>query len=221
VIPLLRRAGHTVIALDLPAHGIDRTPTRAVTLQGYTDQVCAALDAQSEPVILVGHSMGGLVISQAAEQRPDQVAKLVYLTAFLLRDRQTLLDIAQEDPEALVLPNLEFSGDQTSAVVRDDVLPEVFYGDCAEEDVALARALLVPQAGAPFGTPIHVTEENWGRVPRFYIECLQDRAISIASQRGMVERSPCQRVITMDTSHSPFFSAPVELANHLLSAGLP
>ena len=72
VIPLLEKRGHKVVALDLPSHGRDKTPTSSVTLQSYADRVCQTLDECSEPVVLVGHSMGGVVITQAAEQRPKK-----------------------------------------------------------------------------------------------------------------------------------------------------
>ncbi len=82
--PLLEREGHAVIAPDLPGHGEDWTPIPEISLQSYVDRVGEALDSAPEPAILVGHSMAGTVISQLAEQRPDQVAGLVYLCAFLL-----------------------------------------------------------------------------------------------------------------------------------------
>lgn len=84
-----------------------------------------------------------------------------------------------------------------------------------KEDVARAKKLLVPQATAPFATPVRTTPENFGRIPRIYIECLRDRAISPAIQRKMYTALPCQKVISMDTDHSPFFSAPGELVAHL------
>ncbi len=217
VVPLLEKAGHRAVAIDLPGHGQDRTPISQVTLEAYAGRVCEVLSAQSEPVVLVGHSMGGLAITQAAEQTPAQVRTLVYLTAFLLRDGQSLLEVAQGDTEALVLPNLVQSADGASATVREDALKQVFYAGCPDEDVARAGKLLVPQAVAPFATPVHTTAGNWGRIPRVYIECLRDRAISPAVQKQMYTASPCRRVISMDTSHSPFLSAPAELAQHLAS----
>ncbi len=215
VIPLLTKQGHRVVAPDLPGHGEDKTPIPAVTLQAYADRVCSLLDAQPEPVVLVGHSMGGIVISQAAEYRPERVKTLVYLCAFLLRDGESLLQVAQEDREALVLPNLVMAEDQSCATVRDEAIREAFYGDCSYQDVARARSLLVPQAAAPFATPVRTTVENFGRVARAYIECLRDRAISPSIQKEMYTAMPCQRLISMDTSHSPFFSAPQELVAHL------
>ena len=80
VTPLLQSRGHRVHTPDLPALGIDRTPLPSSSLQCYTDRVCKTLNACDEPVYLVGHSMGGLVISHAAEAMPQKVKMLVYLS---------------------------------------------------------------------------------------------------------------------------------------------
>ena len=217
VIPLLQGQGHTAVARNLPAHGKDKTPIAEVSLQSYADRVCDILDAQPEPAILVGHSMGGIVITQAAEYRPDRIRTLVYLCAFLPRNGESLLQLAQPHPESLVLQNLVPANDQQSATVRDEALKDAFYGDCADDDVAWAKSLLVPQAMAPMATPVSTTEANFGRVPRVYIECLRDKAIPPPLQKQMYTASPCRKVISMDTSHSPFFSAPERLVEHLTS----
>jgi pimeloyl-ACP methyl ester carboxylesterase len=83
--------------------------------------------------------------------------------------------------------------------------------------VILAQSLLAPEAVGPLTTPIHTSAANYGRVPRAYIECRRDRAISLSEQRRMVKAMPCQRIMSMDTDHSPFFSAPDELTAHLLA----
>lgn len=217
ITPLLQNHGHIVHTLDLPALGVDRTPVHSVTLQSYADRVCEILSLCDEPVYLVGHSMGGLAITQAAETMPEKVKMLVYLTAFLLPSGKTLLDIANADTESKVLPNLVFSSDQTSAKVNPDAIKDVFYADCSPSDIELARTLLAPQASAPFATPVQTTPERWGNVPRTYIECTKDHVISLKSQQSMHSLLPCSRVITMDTSHSPFLSAPQVLVDHLLS----
>lgn len=67
VVPLLEAQGHKVLAPTLPGHGEDKTPAAAVTLRSYADTICRLAGAQTKPVILVGHSMGGIVITQAAE----------------------------------------------------------------------------------------------------------------------------------------------------------
>jgi len=217
VIPLIENEGHKVVAPDLPGHGEDKRPIAEITLQAYTDRVCKILDEQSDPVILVGHSMGGVVITQTAEYRPEKIKKLVYVTGFLLQNGEFLLQHAEPDTEALVLPNLIMSEDQSYATVKEEALKEVFYADCSNEDVEFAKSRLVPQAAAPFATPVSTTEENFGRVARAYISCLRDKAISPSIQEKLYKALPCEKVISMNTSHSPFFSAPEDLANHLIS----
>ena len=85
MVPLLEEAGHEVEAPDLPGLGEDRTPIPKVSLQSSADRISQVLDARPEPVVLVGHSSGGIIISQAAQQRLDKVKLLVYLAAILLQ----------------------------------------------------------------------------------------------------------------------------------------
>jgi pimeloyl-ACP methyl ester carboxylesterase len=218
VIPRLEKQGHTVVAPDLPSHGRDKTPLSAVSLQAYVDRVCQVLDAQRDPVLLVGHSMGGGIITQVAEYRPEKIQTLVYVAARLLRTGESALAAGQEDdPEALLRSILLFAPDQSSVTVREEALKEVFCGDCADEDVALLKTLVVPQAVAPLATPIHTSEENFGRLPRVYIECLRDQALPPAVQKKRYTALPCQQVISLETSHCPMFSAPEELVEHLVS----
>lgn len=217
VIPLLKKQGHTVEAPDLPGHGDDKTPIQEISLQAYVNRVCEILDKQSESIVLVGHSMGGVIISQTAEYRPDKIKKLVYVAAMLLQNGQSLRQYAEQDRDGLIFPNIILSEDKSYANIKEAAIKEAVFGDCSDEDVDRAKSLLVPQATAPFSTTVNITSDNFGRVPRFYISCNLDRAISPSIQERMYNNLPCEKVIKMDTSHSPFFSAPEELASHLLS----
>ncbi|MGH8006832.1 MAG: alpha/beta fold hydrolase [Candidatus Binatia bacterium] len=217
IVPLLTQAGHRVVTPDLPGRGKDKTPLSDISLSRHVEHICAVLDAQPEPVTLVGHSFGGVIITQVAELRPERVKSLVYLTAFLLRDGETLRGALRDATESLLVPNRIPSADGSSTTVREEALKDVFYADCSQADIVLAGALLVPEGSAPMVTPVHTTAANFGRIPRVYIECLRDRAIPATTQRQMYTSLPCQRVVSLDTSHSPFFSAPEKLAAELLS----
>jgi len=215
----LQAKGHRVLAPDLPGHGSDTTPLSEVTMEVYARATVEFASAQSEKVIAVGHSMTGISNQQAAEYAPEKFEALVFLSAFLIADGQCLLDFAKIDPENLVLPNLTFSDDQSTMTFNQEALKEALYADCSDEDVALAKSLLQPQASEPFGAPLQITQERSGSIPKYFIECLQDRAITPKIQKMMYTENACEKVFTMDTSHSPFFSDPEGVARHLTSIG--
>jgi len=215
---LLRQQGHTVHTPDLPGHDGGTMPLAQITLKAYVDRLAEVINQCSEPVVLVGHSMGGVVISQTAEQCSERISALVYVCAFLLQDGECLLQWAEADKEALVPGNLVFSEDKTSVTLRAEAISEALYGDCNPEVIDLAIKLLVPQATAPLATAVHLTAEKFGRVPRIYVECLRDRAISLAIQREMYKAAGGSQVFTLDCDHSPMSSMPEELTKCLLAA---
>ena len=217
ITPLLERAGHVVIAPDLPGHGSDRTPLAEVTLERYVRRIGEAVDSLGESPILVGHSMGGAVISGVAEAHPEKVRTLVYLAAYLLGDGQAVLDVAGMDTDSSLLPILAWATDRLSASVPPDAARAVFYGECSEADAAAATARLVAQSVTPVTTPICVTQARFGRIPRVYVECLRDRVVSPSAQRAMYSATPCARVASLATDHSSFYSTPQALADILLS----
>jgi pimeloyl-ACP methyl ester carboxylesterase len=117
----------------------------------------------------------------------------------------------------LILPNMLMSDDNAASTIRDSAVRDAFYGECSDDDVALARLLLQPEAMAPLVVPLHITPKRFGSVRRAYIECLRDRALPLAFQREMQRQMPCAPVLSIDTDHSPFFSAPDLLAQHLIA----
>ncbi|MGH7864788.1 MAG: alpha/beta fold hydrolase [Candidatus Binataceae bacterium] len=218
VVSLLERAGHKAIALDLPGHGRDDTPITRVTFEAYCNKVREIVEAQPEPVILVGHSMGGRVVTQVAELRPDKIKTLVYLAAILLRNDENTIPADPDTGETFIDRSVITSDDGIYQTLREDAIKELLFHDCSDEDTNRAMALLESrQASQPFTIPMRLTNENFGRVRKVYIECLQDKAVTPAQQRIMYTLTPCDKVISMSASHSPFLSSPQELANHLVS----
>ena len=209
-IPLLEKAGHKVVAPDLPGRGSNDLPMSEISFQLYVDQVCKIIESHDGSVILVGHSLGGCTISQAAEIKYDKVKSLIYISGYLLQNKETAIQYVFADTEANMMSHIIMSKDQSYSTVKEETIKEKFYGDCSDEDVNFAKPLLVPESSSPFITPISVTDEKFGRIPRAYISCLRDRAISPTIQKQMYTNLPCQ-IIEMDSDHAPFFSAPEEL----------
>lgn len=223
VIPLLNAQGHEAIAVDLPGntYGEFDIPPSQVTLKSYTDEVCDVLDELDEPVVLVGHSLGGLTITQTAEYRPDKIKSLVYLTALLFDNHRAMMPVASRETD-VVRAGLQrdawtVSDDLSSVTFHADAVRARFFNDCTDDDFAWAQTMLVPQPSGPLMDPMQTTAENYGRVPKVYIECELDGALAIAYQREMQADMPCDRTFTLNTGHSPFISAPDKLVECLVS----
>jgi pimeloyl-ACP methyl ester carboxylesterase len=215
VIPGLRADGHDAVAIDLPGQGADTTPLAEITLSRYADAVGDALDRMDGPVLLTGHSMGGMVITQAASRRPEKLAGLIYVAAFLPRPGQSLIDITHQ-PEAAgdsVQANLVVEGDPPVATMPPEAAPEALYHCCTEEQIAWALPQRGSQPVIPFINPFTPGDgiRAAAALPRAYITCLQDRAIRPALQRLFYTEASCDPVIEIDTDHSPWLSRTDEL----------
>lgn len=221
VTPGLTAAGHTVEAIDLPGSGADPTPVAEVTLARYGERVCEALAAGPE-AILVGHSMGGMAITQAAARRPDLIAGLVYVAAFVPVEGECLIDLTRrpEAGEDQVQANLVVAGDPPVATMSAEGARRSVSQLATEEQAAWAGERRGAQPVLPFTQPLSVdadAAEAFAALPRAYIVCLQDRAIWPDLQRFMASRAGCDPVREIDTDHSVWLTAPEELVAALLA----
>lgn len=209
--PLLEAAGYRIIAPDLPGMGPHPQIAGAqVTLAGWAEFIADLVRGVAGPVILAGHSRGGLVIGEAADRVPELVSGLIYVAAMIAVPGQTGMQSGL-DPAAQ---------SKASTIPTATVIPElarsIFYNCCSPDDADWAIARLEPEPAAPLITPAALRWAHWGRLPRGYIECLQDRTLSLARQRRFQAAAPCDPVVRLDTDHSPFLSAPRELAEAMI-----
>lgn len=215
VVPLLEARGHKALAPDLPGSGDDHlTPPAAISLPLYVDFLSKMLDKEIEPVILVGHSVGGLTITHAAEARRRKIRALVYLTGTLPPPGKTNRDITGSDPDSMIRRAYEGGSDGLTYTFKRSIIPTLFFNDCDPADVYRAMSRMRPQATAIVTTPMTYTEERFGGVPRWYIECLRSNAITLEMQR-MVNGSMPFNILQLDSGHSPNYSMPEALVEHL------
>ncbi len=207
----LEANGHTVAAPDLPGHGSDTTPTGGVTLDAYVTRICHVLE-DGEPAIVVGHSMGGMVISGVAERCPDAIQRLIYLCAFVPADGHSMANGGRLNTATTLHPaNMESVLDGAGIMLKERLIRSAFYHDVPDDVAAQAQAKLVPQPAAVMGEKLSLSNANFGRVPKAYIECLEDQAVHLVAQRTMYRAAGSTDVATMDTGHSPFMSAADDL----------
>lgn len=107
--PLLNKNGNTSEAIDLPGHGLDNTPPGGITLDQYVAAVSKILEKYEEPVVLIGHSRAGIVLSQVAERMPEKIETLVYLCAFLIPNGEPMVATALKDSTSELVSNLIFN----------------------------------------------------------------------------------------------------------------
>lgn len=217
VTPLLRASGIDVIALDLPGHGRDGTRWDDVTFTDLVAAVCAELDAQDEPSVLVAHSLAGAVASRAAELRPDAIRRLVYVAAVVPADGECAIEASADPADA---PAIMAARRETPSSRFDELpfeaLQGYLYNQCSVADVELARMMLVPLASRIILEPVRLSPEAFGRVPKAYVACTADHVIPHPRQAVLATRAGCEPVVTMGSDHSPFFSHPAELADVLV-----
>ena len=209
LVPQLRARGHDAVTMDLPIDDLDQS------LPGYVEAVVEALAAVAGPVILVGHSMGGLVIPHVANRRP--VERLVFVCAMF--DNLPPLPPGQHDPDVAVpdfdMSMLSFEGGYTS--ISPSGAAATFYPDCDPADVEWALARLRPQSSSgvtPMAAP-------WPDVPSTVITCTEDRTRDHSAL--VVAPRLATEPIILPGGHSPFLSRPDEFADVLdqLAAGSP
>lgn len=214
----LRNLGHDVLTPDLPAHGCRAEEIADQTLESYVGCVAELLEQQPAPVILVGHSMGGTVITEAAEKCPEKVEKLVYLAAFLLKNGQS---ISSKETGIRPLDLYSRSSDgKTVPFTERQILG--FSKDCSESVRETLYPRLCSEAIAPMETGVRYTQERWGTIRRYYIACEDDVAATPEAVKEMLQNNPCEKTYMIKADHLAFYSAPDEVVQLLDSiAKLP
>lgn len=203
VILALRRAGHTAIrAVELPLTSLadDAERTRKMVAQ------------VAGPVLLVGHSYGGAVISVAGNA--PNVAGLVYIAAFAPDAGESPGSLTQEHPP-IGVPNLE--GDSDGYLwVKPDKYHESFCQDLDAEEGAVLGVVQKAPLASTFGDT--VGDPAWRHKPSWYQISSADRMISPVNQERMAARLQARKVITLDASHASLASRPAEVAALILEA---
>jgi pimeloyl-ACP methyl ester carboxylesterase len=201
VIPILQSAGHKVIAVQLPLH----------SLADDVATVKRAIDFIGGPVILVGHSYGGFVITNAAYNNPN-VKGLVYIAAVAPNEGQSLsnfVDIKKFPKDLLIIDSGGFAY----------INPAMFAGAVAQ-DVNPTEANVMAAVQKPFSTSILAEKSGppaWKQFPTWYQVSENDRASPPTLER-MFAKQMNATTISLPSSHASLVSHPNEVAQLILNA---
>ncbi|KAH7657597.1 Carboxylesterase protein [Dioscorea alata] len=224
----LQNSGHKVSCLDLAGAGIDPSdPNSLLSFRDYNEPLSHFLSSlpPNHKVVLVGHSSGGLSLTQALHEFGDKISLAIFVAATMLP-----FGILTEQDARDVVADLSEYGDvyeynygmgpdnpPTSVYFKKEFQRKILYQMSPEEDSILASMLLRPSSKIAFKTA-KFSGGDVERVRRVYIKTMNDRMVKPEQQEAMIRKWPPSEVMTINTDHSPFFSAPEELCRLILKA---
>jgi len=227
IVNLLEDDGHKVSAIDLKSAGTN--PATADSIMSFDEYNQPLMDflahlPQKEKIVLVGHSMGGVSLACASELFPHLIAVAVYICAHMVRGGEFM----QREKEIMslekdIVEQVEFRFGNgigelpTSALAPKKIQKDCFYGTTSTSDATLASLLLRPFPNmAMMNLNLETTDERYGVVPRIYVKTTNDNALSLAKQEEMIANSLPERIYSVNSDHSPFFSSSEKLHSLLL-----
>jgi pimeloyl-ACP methyl ester carboxylesterase len=202
VYKILKRNGYNV--------SIVQNPT--ISLEGDVAVTKRILDAQDGPAILVGHSYGGAVITEAGTH--PKVAGLVYITAFAPDKGESVASLIKDPPPGAPVPPI--LPPQDGYLFLDKAkFPASFAGDVDPEEAAFMADSQVPWGLDALGGTI--SEPAWKAKPSWYLTVTEDKMIPVAAQRAMAKRAGAA-VVEVKGSHAIYVSQPAAVADLIKQA---
>jgi len=208
----LTSEGNNLITVNLPGHGNDETPISDISLQLYVYEVLKVIGDQTN-IILVGHSFRGIVVSEVAELIAPQIKKLIYISAFVPQNGDSLLSLAHKDAESQVGKNLIIDEKAGVAGIAKEAITDVFLADAPKAVAEYVTNTMRPEPLAPLSSPATLTHANFGIVNKVYVHSMNDNTIGYALQQRMVKEAGITRTYSLPSSHTPFIVFPQILSS--------
>jgi pimeloyl-ACP methyl ester carboxylesterase len=202
IIPSLEAKGFHVVCVQNP-------------LTSFADDVAATkriIDAQDGPVLLVGHSYGGAVITEAGNN--PKVAGLVYVAAFAPDKGESPASMGKPYGQTAGVGELRPIEDGFLVLTEKGVL-EDFASDLTPQEKMTLLATQTPTLGAALGTPI--TEAAWHTKPTWFVVAADDQMISPQQEKDSAKKMKAQTLVVV-SSHVPMLSHPKEVADFIAAA---
>lgn len=218
----LEAKGEIVKTLNLPGRAGDGLDPRTIDIHVAAAKVCEVLSTVYGPKILVGHSQGGAVITQAFNDCGEEVKGLIFIAAVAPVDGETAFQGL--DPSRDTNFNLCIELDADAGLFRlnrNGPLESSFFQDLRAVNPQLADQALASMVSEPIGigtTKLTVDMDRYAKVAKFYVEATQDQVVSIETQRNFQAKVAFDKVYSLAASHSPMLSEPAATAAALRDA---
>jgi pimeloyl-ACP methyl ester carboxylesterase len=213
LMPLLMKGGGNPIAIDLPGHGYRTAEASFTTMSTYINDVIQFIRKENlKDLVLVGHSMSGIVISKVAEEIPDRIKHLVYLAAVVPRNNEALIDLLTKERQETLR---KLQGKARELFGPLETLRPMYFTDLEGEEKESYLRQLTPQPLAPFFEKIQFKKFPKIPVPKTYILGLKDKSLPPDLTRRFAERLEVTPV-EIDAGHDLMVSRPGEVAKALL-----
>lgn len=214
LIRIMEGRGMTCYAIDLPAHGEKENLRKDVRVRHYVDEVVSFIKRKNlQNVILVGHSMAGIVIPKIAEEVPDRISRVVYLAAYVLFDNESISDFASPDFLKL-LSDIASKSEDNSTILPTDVVIQRYMNECSPEDIKWVLPRLTPEPFAPVFEKVEMRRYYNLEIPRTYVAATRDRGVTPELSRKFAGKIKCD-YYEVDGDHEVMVSRPNELADIL------
>ena len=212
----LTQNGHQSTAIDLPGRNGDLTSPKAINLLTASKRVCEFISTRSDPVILVGHSQGGAVITQAVAMCPSQIKALVYIAAVVPKSGELPFDrLTKKDNEMFDRCATYDDLEKVYRVNRFGPLWQAFMADLSKQEAEIWAQKMVAEPSEIGNTRLDYSMSEFERIPKFYVETTRDLIISPETQKEIQKGVRFVETYSINSSHSPFLSQP-ETVSRLL-----
>ena len=186
-------------------------------MQNWSDYIELVLKhINNKPVTIIAHSMSGVIASLIAENYPNLVEKIIYISAFALNNNESIMKYVKEDTKIDLSKLVTYINNNVSKINKD-LAGEKFYNLCKEDEVKFAIERLREQNIRVFKQKVTLSN-NFANTPKYYIVCNNDNIISSEIQLKMANNVKCDKIFNLESDHSPFFSCSEKLVNTISKA---
>lgn len=209
--PFIRPFGN-ILTPDMPGRTTSMN-FKKISLNSYVDSIEQLISTLNGPIVLVGHSLGGLIASQAAEYVSKKIQMLIYISAYIPLNGQTMFNLTDTFSHNPVQSQIRIIPRQNKIFLTPSKTTQtLFYNDCPNDRAQIFLNRFIPEPLKVFSTPLALTPSGFGSVQKIYIRCLKDLVLHPDLQTQMIDHSQIPIVHDLESGHCPFLSQPERLS---------